>query len=90
MNRAGLARADPLRPKLAYGQRWTVSGLDPRSTLLADNFDQIVARSASMTIESDLARRREEAATVPNHWGEVATRSSGNAARADNAKVQVL
>jgi tetratricopeptide (TPR) repeat protein len=67
-----------------------VSGLDPRSTLLADDFDQIVARYASMTVEPDQARRREQAATVPNHWGEVETRLSGNAALADNARAPVL
>jgi len=66
-----------------------VSGLDPRSTVLADSFDQIVARYGSMTVEPDYARRREQAALVANDWTTVEARLTGKAA-ADSAMMPAL
>jgi tetratricopeptide (TPR) repeat protein len=54
-----------------------VSGLDPHSRILSENFVGIVARYASMPVDPDQARRRQQAAVVPNNWDEVETRLVG-------------
>jgi hypothetical protein len=51
-----------------------VSSLDHDSTILADNFDLIVARYASMTVDQDETRRLYRTATIVNRWEEVETR----------------
>ena len=56
-----------------------VSRLDPRSTILSDHFDGIVARYMAMPLEPDLDRRREQALTIPNNWEEVEARLAGSA-----------
>jgi hypothetical protein len=51
-----------------------VSGLDPDSTVLAAKFDEIVARYTPMPVDPDPARRREQAAAIPNTWADVEAR----------------
>ena len=63
-----------------------VGGLDPRSTVLADKFDQIVARYSSMALETNQALRHEQVATIPNRWADVEARLAKSTAFAGNAK----
>jgi tetratricopeptide (TPR) repeat protein len=67
-----------------------VSGLDPRSTVLADNYDQIVARYRSIGVEPDQARRREQAAVIANRWEDVEARLARNIAVAGNVGIAAL
>jgi hypothetical protein len=67
-----------------------ISGLDPRSTVLADGFDEIVARYRPMTVEPDQARRREQAAVIANRWDDVEARLPGTAAGVDSAVAPAL
>ena len=67
--------SSPSRPR--QSGLGVVSGLDPHSRILSDNFDGIVARYASMPVDPNQARRRQQAAVVPNNWDEVETRLAG-------------
>jgi len=58
-----------------------VTGLDPRSTVLADQFDRIVAAYAARPLDPDPERRNAQAAVVPNQWEEIEARLSERARR---------
>jgi Methyltransferase domain len=60
-----------------------VTGLDPRSTILAAKFDEIVARYVSIPVDPDPARRREQAAAISNTWQDVETRLARSPAFVD-------
>jgi tetratricopeptide (TPR) repeat protein len=45
-----------------------VTGLDPRSTVLAENLDAIVSKYAALPFDLDQNRRNEQAAVIPNQW----------------------
>jgi tetratricopeptide (TPR) repeat protein len=59
-----------------------VTGLDPLSTVLADQFDEIVARYWSLPVEPDVARRRQQLAAIANDWAQVEARLFGSGAAA--------
>jgi hypothetical protein len=67
-----------------------VSGLDPRSTVLAARFDEIVARYERMPVDPDPVRRREQAAAISNTWHDVEARLARAPAFVDTAMQPVV
>jgi hypothetical protein len=50
--------------------------------VLADQFDEVVARYGPLPVEPDVARRREQAAAIANDWVQVEARLFGSGAAA--------
>ena len=54
-----------------------VVGLDAHSTVLTEQFEQIISRHIGREFDADEGQRRERAAMVDNDWEQVVARLSG-------------